>query len=280
MDKVGYIGLGSMGAPIARRLARSGFAVTGCDVSPQALEAFDEPGTRRESDPVAAAAGAEFVGVCVLTDAQVESVLRDGRMFDAMAEGGVVILNSTVSPALARRLAGEAEAKGRGLIDVGVSGGAPAAIEGTLSLFVGGHPAVVERARPVLEAIGKVAHLGPVGRGLEGKLLNNLISIANYGMSAAILDVGDQLGFDRAQLREALMAGSAQSFALRVVPGLLQPRGTAGATSSHAGMHDLLKKDVDHARELPAHAEPGMAALLASAEHMLQRIRRAGEEGR
>ena len=79
---------------------------------------------------------------------------------------------------------------------MGVSGGGHLAIEGKLRLFVGGEEATVERARPWLQAIGKsLAYLGPVGRGLEGKLLNNLISIANYGMSAAIIDVGGKLGF-------------------------------------------------------------------------------------
>jgi 3-hydroxyisobutyrate dehydrogenase-like beta-hydroxyacid dehydrogenase len=237
--KIGFIGLGSMGAPIARRLARQGFDVTGCDVSPQALEAFDEPGTLREADPVATARGAEILGICVRTDEQLEDLVGDGAIFAALGECGIVVLNSTVAPDLARRLAEQAKAVGVGFIDVGVSGGGPAAIEGKLSLFVGGEDEVVARARPFLDAIGRVSHLGPVGRGLEGKLLNNLISIANYGMSAAILDLGDRLHFDRAQLSEALMAGSAQSFALKAVPGMLRPH--EGMPSYLDYLHDLLK---------------------------------------
>lgn len=276
--RIGFIGLGSMGAPIARRLARSGFEVTGSDISPQALAAFDEPGTHRAQDAVGAAREARMLGICVLSDAQVESVLGDGRVFEALADNAIVILNSTISPDLARSLAERARAKGVELIDVGVSGGGSAALEGKLSLFVGGEPEVVERARPFLDAIGTVSHLGPVGRGLEGKLINNLISVANYGMSAAILDVGDKLGFEREQLTAALMRGSAQSFALKVAPGFVRPRSGAGATGSHQALHDLLKKDIDHARDLPAHDEPGMAALLAAAEHMLARLRRAAQE--
>jgi 3-hydroxyisobutyrate dehydrogenase-like beta-hydroxyacid dehydrogenase len=113
-----------------------------------------------------------------------------------------------------------------------------------------------------------------VGRGLEGKLLNNLVSIANYGMSAAILDLGEQLEFDRAQLRDALMAGSAQGFALQAVPGLLLQRGSGYLE----GLHDLLKKDVDHARGLAPADDPAMAALIVSCESMLARIRRAAAE--
>jgi 3-hydroxyisobutyrate dehydrogenase-like beta-hydroxyacid dehydrogenase len=184
-----------------------------------------------------------------------------------------------VSPNLARELAALAKRYGVGFVDVGVSGGGPAAIEGQLALFVGGEDADVERARPWLEAISEsMAHLGPVGRGQEGKLLNNLISIANYGMSAAIVDVATALGFERDKFMEILMAGSAQSFALKVAPGFVRPRGGLGATGSFMGLHDLLKKDVDHCRELPPSDPASMQALLASCEAMLARIRRAAAE--
>ena len=103
--KVGFIGLGSMGAPIARRLARCGFSVTGCDISAQMLSEFDEPGTVREADPLAAARGADILGVCVRTDDQLESLCGDGQLFAALGRSGIFILHSTVDPDLARRLA-------------------------------------------------------------------------------------------------------------------------------------------------------------------------------
>lgn len=277
--KAGFIGLGSMGAPIARRLARCGFEVIGCDVSEDMLAAFDEPGTVREPDPLATARKSDMLGICVRTDAQLEQLAGDGRLFEALGDGGVAILHSTVSPGLAQRLAATAKDYGVGFVDVGVSGGGPAAIEGQLSLFVGGDDADVERARPWLEAIGKtLSHLGPVGRGQEGKLLNNLISIANYGMSAAILDVAVDMGFDRQQLIDAFMAGSAQSFALKVGPGLVQPREGPGAPGTFQGLHDLLKKDVDHCRDLPVSETAALSGLLAACDVMLARIRRAAAE--
>jgi 3-hydroxyisobutyrate dehydrogenase len=277
--KVGFIGLGSMGAPIARRLARTGFDVIGCDNSPQMLDAFDEPGTQRSSDPMETARQADLLGICVRTDEQLQGLVDGGKLYQALGEGGTVILHSTVSPDLARSLAVQAKEYGVGFVDVGVSGGGPAAIEGQLSLFVGGEDEDVARAKPWLDAIGKaMAHLGPVGRGQEAKLLNNLISIANYGMSAAIMDVATALGFDQEQLTEALAAGSAQSFALRVGPGFVRPQGGMGSTASLMGLHDLLKKDVDHCRDLPPSDPVAMEALLASCETMLARIRRATEE--
>jgi 3-hydroxyisobutyrate dehydrogenase len=272
-NKATFIGLGSMGAPIARRLARSGYSVVACDILPAALQAFDEPGTTREPDPLAAARQAKLLGICVRTDEQLDQLVAGGALFAAVGDGGLVVLHSTVAPELARRLALMAQRLGVDLIDVGVSGGGPAAIEGRLSLFVGGDHAAVERAGPWLHAIGNsVTYLGPVGRGLEGKLLNNLISIANYGMSAAIVDVGAKLGFDTAKLCEALMAGSAQSFALKVSPGWIT-RNSANTPGRLLDLHDLLKKDVDHARNLLAGDDPAMAALLASCEAMLARLK-------
>ena len=232
-SRVGFIGLGSMGAPIARRLARCGFDVTGCDIAPDMLADFDEPGTTRSADPLETARAADLLGGCVRTDEQLEDLVDGGKLFEALGEGGTLILHSTVSPDLARRLAAQAREYGVGFVDVGVSGGGPAAIVGKLSLWIGGDDADVECARPWLEAIGStLSHLGPVGRGQEGKLINNLISIANYGMSAAIVDIGISMGFERQQLIDALMAGSAQSFALGVGPRFVLPREGTGAPGS------------------------------------------------
>lgn len=277
--QAGFIGLGSMGAPIAQRLARCGFDVIGCDISPEMLAAFNEPGTRREADPIATARQSEMLGICVRTDAQLEALAGDGKLFEALGDGGIAILHSTVSPELAQKMAAKAKEYRVGFVDVGVSGGGPAAIDGTLSLFIGGEDADVERARPWLEAIGKkLSHLGPVGRGQEGKLLNNLASIANYGMAAAIVDVGMDMGFDRQQLVDAFNAGSAQSFALGVGPRMVLPREGVGAPSTFMGLHDLLKKDVDHCRELPVSETAALSGLLASCDLMLARIRRAAAE--
>lgn len=278
-QRVGFIGLGSMGAPIARRLARCGFEVTGCDNSPQMLAEFDEPGTQRSADPLETARACDLLGICVRTDEQLEGLVDGGKLFAALGEGGTVILHSTVAPDLARSLAAQAREHGVGFVDVGVSGGGPAAIQGELSLFVGAESEDLVRARPWLDAIGKhLAHLGPVGRGQEAKLINNLISIANYGMSAAIVDVGVDMGFDRQQLIDALMAGSAQSFALGVGPRFVLPREGSGAPGSFQGLHDLLKKDVDHARHLPTRETVALRSLAEAAEFMLARIRRAAAE--
>jgi 3-hydroxyisobutyrate dehydrogenase-like beta-hydroxyacid dehydrogenase len=108
---------------------------------------------------------------------------------------------------------------------------------------------------------------------MEAKLLNNLVSIANYGMSTAILDLGERLDFDRDGLREALMAGSADGFALRAAPGLVNPERAAA-------LRELLKKDLDHARTLAPATDVAMTALVAAAQAMLDRLARAAAEAK
>lgn len=274
---VGFIGLGLMGMPIARRLARQGFAVTGCDIFPATLESFDESGTKREADPVEAARGKDIVGICVRTDEQLRDLTRDGAVFAAQGEGGIFIITSTVSPELAQTLEKEAAQHGVSVIDVGVSGGHHYALDGKLSLFVGGDDDVVAKAQPWLDAIGTTSHLGPVGRGLTGKLLNNLACIANYGLAASILDLGVQLDFDREQLREALQRGSAQSFALQVAPTMMGLR--EGQTAKDvAGLRNLLEKDVRLSAKLADAEDVAMSALQDACEVLLARMDRAAKD--
>ncbi|MDE2405747.1 MAG: NAD(P)-dependent oxidoreductase [Sphingomonadales bacterium] len=277
--KVGFIGLGLLGQPMARRLARCGHEVTGCDASSEARAAFDEPGTRVTAEPRAAAGGAEVVGLCVRTDAQAAALLADGTLVAAMAPAGIVAIHATIAPDLARSLADTVRAAGRELIDVGVSPGGPAALEGRMALFVGGADGAVGRAAPYLAALGTTHHLGPVGRGLEAKLLNNFASVASYGVAASVLDYGIALGFDMEALRAALLGASARSFALEVVPGLAGLRPDTGVAHLEA-MHDLFTKDVGHARALPAEAPAARRTLAAASEALLARIRRAIAERR
>jgi 3-hydroxyisobutyrate dehydrogenase len=274
---VGFIGLGLMGMPIARRLAREGFAVTGCDIHPPTLESFDEPGALPEANPVEAARGKDIVGICVRTDEQLSRLTEDGAIFAAQGRGGIFIITSTVKPALAISLAEQAASHGVDVIDVGVSGGLQYALEGRLSLFVGGEDSVVARARPWLDALGTTSHLGPVGRGLTGKLLNNLACIANYGLAASILDLGVELNFDREQLRAALQLGSAQSFALQVAPTMMGLR--EGQTSgSVLDLRSLLEKDVTLSAQLAPADNVAMSALQDACRVLLARMERAARD--
>ena len=222
----------------------------------------------READLVEAARGKDIVGICVRTDQQLRDLTAGGEVFAAQGEGGIFIITSTVSPELAQALAAEAAEYGVSLIDVGVSGGHHYALEGKLSLFVGGDPEVVARAQPWLDAIGTTSHLGPVGRGLQGKLLNNLACIANYGLAASILDLGVKLNFDREELRAALQRGSAQSFAMQVAPSMMGLR--EGQTAELVrDLRNLLEKDVRLSAKLAPADDVAMVALQDACEVLL-----------
>jgi len=148
--KVGFVGLGMLGAPIARRIARSGFSLLGCDINPQTLAAFDEPGAAREVNPISVADQVDVLCVCVRTDQDLVSLVGDGALFAALGKEGIFIIHSTVDPGLCRRLAESAKTCGVELLDAGVSGGGPAALAGECSIFVGGDPTAFDRARPLL----------------------------------------------------------------------------------------------------------------------------------
>jgi 3-hydroxyisobutyrate dehydrogenase-like beta-hydroxyacid dehydrogenase len=275
--KVGFIGLGSMGGAIARRIARGGFELVACDNDPMMLAAFDEPGVTREPDGIATARQVDVLVTCVRTDEQLRDLAGDGRLFEALGRGGTFIVHSTVTPSLVRQLSEVARAAGVDFLDIGVSGGTAVALDGGLLLLMGGDPAIIERVRPILETYGKTfAHFGPIGRGMEGKILNNILAIANYGMAVSVLDLGEKLNFDREQLRRALLGGSGSGVALQVVEGMLAPSGL-GATSTIPRLHDLLKKDVDLADTLVSGEDESLAALSAGAWAMLDRLARTPE---
>ncbi len=265
--QVGFIGLGHLGITIARKIAQSGFPLAVYDINPAAMEAFGEPITEKSADPIALARRCDVVCVCVRMDADLADLAGDGRLFEALGDGGIFIVHSTVAPELCQELEGVAKRYGVSLIDAGVSGGTGAAARGELSIYVGGPDAAIDKVAPLLDSYGKVARMGPVGRGMQGKLLNNFLAIANYGLAAATLEVGERLGFDRAQLHEALLQGSASSFGLRVVNNVLRPDGAAA-------MHQLLGKDVDHARHLAPGTDADMVTLASAAQSLLDRLER------
>lgn len=262
MLKIGYIGLGSLGAPIAERIGQCGFPLYIYDVVPDALDACTASGAVKMPSPVEVARQADLLCLCVRTDADVHDLTQDGQLYHALGEGGMILVQSTISPSLCETLAQEALAHGVHVMDCGVSGGAPAALAGSLSLYVGGVQEAVKAALPLLDVLGHHHHLGPVGQGMRGKLLNNLISIANYGLSSHILQLGQDLGFDTHQLHQLLMGGSAQSFALKVAPGFAAP-------DRIANMHDLFGKDVQLARSLAPPDVPAMQALVPAAQSMI-----------
>ena len=267
--RVGFIGLGSQGAPMARRIAEAGYPLTLWARRPGTLEPFADTGAKSATTPAELAAGSEVIGLCVRDDDDIREVTGgESGILAGIAPGSIIAVHSTVHPDTVRELARRAADKGAHVVDAPVSGGQPAASAGRLLVMVGGEDELVERARPVFATYGDpVVHLGPLGAGQVTKLLNNTLFTAHLAVASSVLKLGRDLSVDSARLAQVLGHGSAQSFALaRVADG----GGTLDRIAGHAG--PLLAKDV---RLTVAVAEaaglPGVSAetVLATADAAL-----------
>lgn len=245
--RVGFIGLGSQGGPMARRIVDAGYPTTLWARRPASLEPYADTAAKVAASPAELAAASDLVCLCVVSDADVEEVLTGEQgVLSGLAEGGVIAIHSTVHPDTCRRLAERAAAQGVTLIDAPVSGGGPAAAEGRLLVMAGGDAGTVERCRPVFATYADpVVHLGDLGSGQVTKLLNNLLFTANLATAASTLALGQALGVDPQRLGQVITNGSAGSFALSRV---VDAGGTLARLATHAG--PLLRKDVGLVAEL------------------------------
>jgi 3-hydroxyisobutyrate dehydrogenase-like beta-hydroxyacid dehydrogenase len=182
-----------------------------------------------------------------------------------LAPGGIVAIHSTVHPDTCREVAELAERQGVSVIDAPVSGGAPAAEQGTLLVMVGGDDEVVDRCRPVFATYAEpIVHLGALGSGQVTKILNNLLFTANLGGAISTLALGESLGIDRHRLCEVLNSGSATSKALGSIAAF---GGTLEGLAPIAGA--LLQKDVRHAATLADAASAPQGEVFDAADAAL-----------
>ena len=261
--RVGFIGLGSQGAPMARRIIEAGYPVTLWARRAATLEPFADTAAKVAGSPAELAAASDLVCLCVFADADVEEVAAG--VLDGIAAGGVIAVHSTVHPDTCRRLAAVAAERNVRLIDAPVSGGAPAAEEGRLLVMAGGDEETVEYCRPVFASYGDpIAHLGPVGAGQITKLLNNVLFTAHLGTAASLLTLGGSLGVDPVRLAGVISHGSGNSFALqRVADG----GGTLDRIGGHAGPQ--LRKDISLIAGLADAAGAPAGAVLDAADAAL-----------
>jgi len=222
--QVGLIGLGIMGAPMARNLLRAGFDVTVATRTPGKAEKFaaenSSLGNVKAAGTPAEVAAASEVIVTMVTDSPDVVAVAQGEdgVFSAAKPNSIIIDMSTISPQVTRELAGEARQRGLYWLDAPVSGGEKGAIEGTLTIMVGGDEEALERARPVLAAMGKrITHFGPAGTGQSAKLCNQIMTSVNLLAVCEALTFGAKAGLDLATLHQALTGGAANSWALEVL---------------------------------------------------------------
>jgi 3-hydroxyisobutyrate dehydrogenase len=268
--RVGFVGLGNQGAPIARRIVDAGFPTTVWARRPEALDPFRDSAALIVDRLVDTAKDVDLLALCVFDVAGIAEVLYgpDG-LAHALPRGAIIAVHSTISPRDVIGLARRAAADGLRLLDAPVSGGAARAAAGELVTMVGGELDDLTAARPVFATFAaRVLHLGPVGAGQRAKLLNNALLTANLGAAADAFDAAAELGLDREAFAAVLQNGSGTSQGV----GMLADAGAAGVAGLAASQaRPTLTKDVELlAEELSGRAE---GTLLRAARDMIARMR-------
>jgi 3-hydroxyisobutyrate dehydrogenase len=192
---VGVIGVGNMGGAVARSMLRGGFDVAVYDLRAEAMQPLVEAGATATPSLEALVKRSRWVSVVVVTDEQVRQV--GGAVIRVAEPGTIVGIHSTVRPMTVVALAEEAKKRNVSVIDVAVNGGNEKASRGILTLMVGGDEAAVQWAWPLLESFGAhIYHMGPVGSGLVGKLVNNLIALGSYALQLEAMQLAAAYGVD------------------------------------------------------------------------------------
>ncbi|MCP9760230.1 3-hydroxyisobutyrate dehydrogenase [Aquitalea sp. S1-19] len=254
MEKIAFIGLGNMGGPMAANLVRKGFDVSVYDLSASAMDTLATLGAKVATSAEDAAAGADIVLSMLPAAHHVESLYRD--ILPRMKAGMLAIDCSTIDAATTRRLAQDLSLHGIALLDAPVSGGTAGAAAGTLTFMVGGAAHDLERAQPLLQAMGQaVFHAGGNGAGQSAKICNNMLLGILMAGTAEALALGVKNGLDPAVLSHIMSKSSGRNWALEVYnpwPGVMA---NSPASRSYSGgfMSSLMLKDLGLARD-SAHA--------------------------
>jgi len=216
MTTVAFIGLGIMGGPMAANLVKAGFEVAGYNRSPEPVQRLVDAGGRGAESVADAVRGADVIVTMVPDSPDVEDVTGgDDGVFANAEKGAIHVDMSTIRPDVAIRVAEAGRTAGLRVLDAPVSGGEAGAIEGSLSIMVGGEAADFEAAKPVLEAVGKtIVHVGPAGSGQTVKAANQLIVAGNIQLLAEAVVFLEAYGVDTEAALEVLGGGLAGSTVL------------------------------------------------------------------
>jgi 2-hydroxy-3-oxopropionate reductase len=214
MTKVGFIGLGEQGKPMAVNLARTdGFDLMVYDLRKGPVDELVASGARRAGSPREVGAHGDIIEVIVVDDAQVEAVvLGDDAVIASAWPGSIIAIHSTIRPATIRKIAATCASRGVGVIDAPVSGGARGAHTRTMSYMVGGDQELVNKCRPIFATSGvSIFHLGPLGAGMVAKLAHQVIVCLNVLAAGEGMMLAKKAGLDLPMMQEVVRAGGASS---------------------------------------------------------------------
>lgn len=261
--RLGFIGLGDLGLPMARRLLGQG-PLTVWNRTAEKSRILADEGAQVARSPAQIAADCDIIGLCLTAHDAVELVaFGAGGLFDSIdGQHRVIVDFSTGSPERTREFAQQAAALGSGWVDAPVSGGVPAAQAGTLIVMAGGDACDIEEASPLLAPLAaRITHMGPSGAGQTTKLCNQMIVACNMLVIAETIAAARRAGVDVARLPEALRGGFADSLPFQI----FGPRMAAHEFTRRLGAISLMEKDLGLGRAMAqqAGAETPIARLCA-----------------
>lgn len=279
MTKIAFIGLGNMGGPMSANLVKAGHAVAGFDLVPAALEGFAKAGGKAARSASAAVADAEVVVTMLPAGPHVrQAYTSEGGLLASAKSGALLIDSSTIDVETARAVTRAAAERGFDMLDAPVSGGVTGAAAGTLTFMVGGSAAGFERARPILEKMGKtIVHAGPAGNGQAAKICNNMmLAIAMIGVCEGF-QLAEKLGLDTQKLFDISSKSSGQSWAMTSYCPVPGPVAAAPSNRDYqAGFTaDMMLKDLKLAQQA-AQAAGAVTPLGAEAAALYQLLASAG----
>lgn len=270
MDQIGFVGLGKMGLPMALNLLKAGFSLSVVSRSRPPVERALEMGGKEAPSPRALAIQTKTILTCLPDIEALEAVyLGADGLFEGARPNQLFIDHSTISPKLARTLFEKARQKGADFLDAPVSGGPEGAKAGSLSIMVGGEPSAFEKARAILDALGKhIVHFGPPGAGSMAKLINNMfVGILNFAVAEAFF-LAARAGLDAETLYATLTRSTAKSAMLERNFPLLQKEDFAPRFSMAHLLKDLrlLQEAASDIGFVPESLQPPLRAVTQAVE--------------
>lgn len=266
--RVGWVGLGDQGAPIARAIAEAGYPLLVWARRPASLDSLAGVPYLAFESVTDLAAAADVVCLCLSEDTDNRQLMLDGGLLEAMRPGSILVNHGTGLPAASVETQALAAEHGVSAIDAPVSGGHAAAAAKRLTTIVGGDTAAVERVRPIFDSFSaKVVHLGDAGSGQVGKLVNNTMLMANQQNIAELLSIAGRLGASIPELVDVLRSGTGSSRALEVIGTAVTP-----ANADHLSRLQLIDMELfnDAVAELGADAQEISRRAVSGAEALPQ----------
>jgi 2-hydroxy-3-oxopropionate reductase len=262
-NKIGFIGLGKMGAPMAKNLLKAGFSLTVYDREEKNTKDLVKQGAKAGDSPKNVAKDSDVVWIMVPAEAVNETVLGEEGILQGMKTDGVVIDGGNSKPANSRKLARIADEKSVNFLDVGCSGGPSGAEQGTLVLMVGGQRRIFERCRSILDVLGEQAkYFGPSGNGHLVKVINNvLVATSSMAISEA-LSLAIAAGLNPEEVAAVMNGGVARGWLLELAQRVFADSQGIEHIKGHIGGGDTLRWGIEAAHELEVPLPMGSCAYM------------------